>query len=265
MQSSALFVLAARGEIDVRPDVAVFADTGWEPRHVYKTVEALRARYGDALPVETVSHRNLFDDSLRGEDDAGRGKLSLPVWIGGDGAQGQFPRHCTSDYKIAPIVRYTRARLGLGPRRRVPTRTRARMLLGITTDEASRMKRNREWWIENRYPLAEQLGWTRAECKAYMARVHPEIPIGRSACAGCPYRSDQAWIDVRESDPELFENAVRLDEALRAKEARGHRLVTGVPYLHRSRRPLREAVEAAMRTDGASERAESECEGYCGL
>ena len=263
VQSTALYLLAVHGELASIPDIAIFADTGWEPKHVYETVNALKERYGDKLPIETVRYDNLYNNSLTGKEN-GRDNIAIPVWTELEGEQGQFPRRCTVDYKIKPIVARTREKIGLVPRRRVPGKARAHMWLGISTDEVLRIKPNEQWWIENRYPLIQEKRWSRAQCEEYLAAEHPELRVNRSACAGCPYRSEQGWIDLQESDPEMFEDAVLLDEALREKAVKGHQAIKGTPYLHRSRQPLRDAV-AESRILGAGDGPIDECEGYCGL
>jgi 3'-phosphoadenosine 5'-phosphosulfate sulfotransferase (PAPS reductase)/FAD synthetase len=46
VQSTALALMAANGEIGPMPDCAIFADTGWEPEAVYSHLARLR----EALP-----------------------------------------------------------------------------------------------------------------------------------------------------------------------------------------------------------------------
>ena len=106
--------------------------------------------------------------------------------------------------------------------------------------------------------------WSRGQCEEYLSSEFPELPVGRSACVGCPYRSNDAWLEVKESDPELFERAVKLDTRLRRKATKGHRAIKGEPFLHRNRLPLGQAIEKAsktMRGDGFID----ECDGYCGI
>lgn len=42
VQSTTLLLMAVHGEIEPKPEYAIFADTGWEPVKVYKYIEALR-------------------------------------------------------------------------------------------------------------------------------------------------------------------------------------------------------------------------------
>ena len=67
VQSSALALMAAHGEITPTPDFAVFADTGAEPTEVYDWLETIKELIDAAphpFPVYTVSKGNLTDDSL---------------------------------------------------------------------------------------------------------------------------------------------------------------------------------------------------------
>lgn len=270
MQSVALYLLAATKDerLTEFPDFAIFADTGWEPKHVYKTIEMLEKKFGSVLPIKVVRRSedsDLYLDTLYGrQGHNGKACLKIPVWLEGDEGKGQWGRDCTADYKIAPILKELRAEIGMPPRTRVPSGTRAEMWLGISTDEVSRIRPNREWWIMNRYPLISEMKWSRNDCIEYLKGYHSDIPVGRSACVGCPYHGDDEWALLMKTDPEAVEKAIELDEKLRRKEEAGHRLVEAIPYIHRTRRPLREALtmlETGSDRDGMGEN----CEGYCGI
>lgn len=270
VQSVALYLLAVTGRLSQKPDVAIFADTKWEPKHVYDTITMLREQFGEELPIEVVSYSNLYEDSFAGrivgdgKNKKGRHCFQLPVWLRINGKNSAFKRQCTNNYKIQPVMRKTRELIGLNPRQRVPDNTRAEMWMGISTEEAQRIKPNREWWVSNYYPLIQELRWSRDQCEEYLESEYPELPVGRSACAGCPYRTTKAWLELRESDPQLFTDAVKLDEKLRKKSAKGHRAIKGEPFLHRDRLPLEEAIEAAT-AKADREGFLEECDGYCGI
>lgn len=75
VQSSAVLLLACEGVIP-RFDVALFADTGWEPRAVYANLARLRAhaeKFG--IPVRTVSAGNIRHDAL----DPAHRFVSMPL------------------------------------------------------------------------------------------------------------------------------------------------------------------------------------------
>lgn len=57
VQSSTLALMAAHGEVTPMPDVAIFADTGYEPKEVYDWLEFLKTKL--PFPVVTVSKGNI--------------------------------------------------------------------------------------------------------------------------------------------------------------------------------------------------------------
>ena len=62
VQSSTLLLMAEAGEIEPRPDAAIFADTGWEPAAVYQHLDWLETQ--TSIPIHRVSNgRNLYDDT----------------------------------------------------------------------------------------------------------------------------------------------------------------------------------------------------------
>ena len=251
------------------PDYALFADTDWEPQGVYDTVAWLRNQV--PFPVLTINNgRSLREDVENGVNSRGRPWLSIPAYLSNqDGTiQGRNWRQCTTDYKIVPIQRTVRELLGLPYRRAVPSETKVEMWLGITMDEMQRMKASQEPWIEHRFPLIEDKPMTRDECVAWFQERYPDRILSRSACIGCPFRNAASWVHVRESDPDGFVQAVKIDHSLRDPEHHVQGMFRGEVYLHPRRLPLVEAVD--MDAMALSERAEKdgftdECGGHCGI
>src|SRR3954464_850519 len=65
VQSTAVLLMALRGEFPDRPDCAIFADTGWEPAAVYEHLEWLEGEAEKGgVPVHRVSAGNLRQDLL---------------------------------------------------------------------------------------------------------------------------------------------------------------------------------------------------------
>jgi hypothetical protein len=92
------------------------------------------------------------------------------------------------------------------------TKLRHSLVSSFSTDEASRIKPSGKPYMVNRYPLIE-LAMSRRDCQAWLAeRGYPEPP--KSACIGCPYRSDAAWIAMRESESGEFADAVAFEKAI---------------------------------------------------
>ena len=110
----------------------------------------------------------------------------IPVYLKGRNREGDGigRRQCTDNYKIRPIRRRIRDLLGLRPRQRVPVGTTVELWLGISTDEAIRMKDSRDRWMANRYPLIEA-GMSRRDCLDWWEARY-DRPLERSACVAWP-------------------------------------------------------------------------------
>ncbi len=151
--------------------------------------------------------------------------------------------------------------LGLTKGQRVPSATAVELWLGISTDEAIRIKPSRDRWIANRYPLIEA-GMSRKDCMEWWKERY-DRPLERSACVGCPYQSRQRWVETKRRWPGLFAEAVEIDSNMRSRLA-----FAKEPYLHPRRIPLDQAVsrdEAQQRHDGERDGFGNECEGHCGV
>lgn len=259
VQSTTLALMAARGEIKA-PDCAIFADTGWEPAAVYRHLAWLETQL--PFPVHHVERGNLGDDCLRNAlGEITHGKCSTPPVFtrGADGRAAPLIRQCTRDYKIDPIVRKQRELLGLVPGQRVPAGVFVEVWIGISTDEAARMKPAAERWARNRWPLIE-MSVSRAGCLRWLAdRQYPMPP--KSACIFCPYHSDGMWRDMRDNDPESWDRAVAFDTAVRG----GFKGSRGEVFLHRSLQPLADVDLSTWSERGQPDLFQNECEGMCGV
>ncbi|MFE9246442.1 hypothetical protein [Nocardiopsis sp. NPDC006938] len=248
VQSTTLFLLAAQGAIEPF-DYALFADTGWEPRSVYRHLECLERTAAEAgIPMLRVSAGNIRDDAL----DERHRFASMPLFVRGpQGQRGMARRQCTSEYKVRPLKREARRLLGFPHPTRVPSGVYATQAIGISVDEVHRAKDADVRYLRNVFPLLD-LGWTRRDCRAYLS-AHGWGHTLRSACIGCPYRSNTSWAELRATEPAEFEDAADFDAAIRhghpAAAKRGMPL-RGTYYLHSSRQPL---AEADLGIDNGSE------------
>ena len=151
--------------------------------------------------------------------------------------------------------------LGLKPRQRIPIGTTVEIWLGISTDEAIRMKTSRDRWATNRYPLIEA-GMSRRDCMEWW-NARYDRPLERSACVACLFQSPHRWVETKRRWPELFAEAVETDAKLRSGLA-----LDKTPFLNRQRMPLAEAVAVDEAEIGADEQVDgfgNECEGHCGV
>lgn len=313
VQSTTIALMAAQGVATPMPDCAIFADTGDEPRATYEHLRWLtgceflqrpdgriHAKAGIAnsgvLPFPThiaqawsgngkpSIKKPLGDeiiDAASGREKAGskgttaRGMHSRPPFFTLDkkGKRGMIRRQCTGDYKIEVIQSKERDLLGLAPRQRWPREIRIQQWIGISTDEATRMKpvmAPRQVGgkrvlvphpsIVARWPLIDA-GMSRRDCESWLTARGYAVPP-KSACVYCPFHSDSEWRYIRDKDPEGWAFAVRLDETVRHGLTSKH--LSGALFLHASRKPL---AEVDLTDHGAKQinLFENECEGVCGV
>lgn len=270
VQSTCVALMSVHGEIEP-VEHAIFSDTGWESKSVYKHLAWLTPIMEEAgIQVHKVKASprtknmtgNIRQDAL--SDDV---SASMPIFLKDPetGGMGTAHRQCTSDYKIIPVQAKEREIIGLakGSRWR-PENGYITNVMGISLDEIQRMKDNRLKYIENEFPLID-LRMTRNDCMQWMKRNgYPEPP--RSACIGCPYHSNFEWRHMKLNDPESFADAVDFDYKLREQSKRnvGNKY-RNIPYLHRSGVPL-DQVDLRNEEDmGQMNLFGEECEGMCGV
>lgn len=258
VQSTALILMAARGEFDPTPDCAIFADTGWEPRRVYDHLQWLEREVGTSIPIHRVGRGNIRNDAFAATE--GRRYASPPLFVRlTSGRPGLLRRQCTKEYKVQPIIAKIRELVGLRPRQRGPSEIIVEQWFGISVDEALRMRDSHVRWIANQYPLVER-HLTRLDCLDWLRRnAYPEPP--KSACVGCPFHSDAHWLQMRQHDPEAWADATQFDRRIRRGVLRG---INGEVFLHRSLVPL-DQVRLSATEDFGSLDFLGECQGLCGV
>jgi hypothetical protein len=251
VQSTALLVCSNLGLHGVpRADVAIFADTGYEPAYVYKQVETMRK--WSEIPVETVTRK----------DQSRRGSLApvIPAFTKDGNKKGILQRQCTSNWKLEPLEAEARRLLGYKPRQRI--KKQVRCLIGISLDEAHRMKPNRLRWITNEWPLVDAR-LRRSDCLRIVAEAGLPKPE-RSACYFCPFHSMAEWRFLRDKHPEEFAKAVEYDKGLRNSTRGG---VKKPAFLHSQLIPLDQVVldRPERRMFPEADAFGNECEGVCGV
>ena len=244
VQSFTLAAMSALGEIE-RVYAAIHADTKHEASGTYAFAEKWLAWLEDnGVRVETVRP----EKSEIVTDRVG-GKIFIPAFTyTSSRAGGMLRRQCTQRWKIAPIRRWLQAnRNG----------ERVEQWVGITTDEAMRMKDSDVKYITNRWPLIEKR-MSRRDCVLWL-RAH-DLPIPpKSACVFCPFHDTKMWHDMKKNGDGDWQKAIETDERIR-KARPPYDL-----YLHPSREPL-----ASVNFDTAEELGQlnlwnNECEGICGV
>lgn len=261
VQSSTLCLMAAKGELEHMPEAAIFADTQGEPASVYRWLDWLEGQL--PFPVYRVTQGDLAAaaTTVRTSKKTGNKYIqtSIPAFTRAEEGKrgGIMMRHCTVDYKIKVIQRAARRICGVKRRNKAYTE-QVCMYIGISTDEASRMKESRVEWITNEYPLID-IGMSRIDCIKWMnEHGYPTPP--RSACVFCPYHSDAEWDRMKREEPEEFRRAVEFER--RFFVAQRETPLRGVAYLHESRVPL---DEVKFNPEKGKLKFNNECLGMCGV
>jgi hypothetical protein len=256
VQSTTMALMAAHGEIPM-PDYGVFADTKAEPAAVYEHLRWISGGNVLPFPVVVVSAGDLRE----GLRTPGR-FVSVPFFgRKPDGKPMMARRQCTEEFKLKPIRRFVREKLGKRPRPGACV-----MMIGISQDEAIRAKPSRVKYIVNEYPLLEK-GMKRWDCLQWLRRHEYPVPP-RSACCECPFRSDAEWRRLQRDDPSGFAEAVKTDAGLRRNDGGAVGRFLSELYLHPSLQPLGEVDfrNAEERGQGVLwQDFGNECEGMCGL
>lgn len=270
VQSTTMLLMSLHGDLP-RADCAIFADTGFEPRAVYEHLNWLSAHVWHEFDFEI--HEEMKRETKASRDPR-TGKKAyrvmplatdavnpetysrIPFFVkNDDGSKGILSRQCTRDWKVDVVKQKIRRLSGL--RYRQPAKSvLAEMWLGISTDEASRMKDSPDRNFINRFPLIEQ-SMSRADCLAWMTRHgYPKPP--KSACIGCPFHDDNFWRDMKENSPGEWQQAVEFDRAIRCVKP----TVRQPCFVHSSLKPLSEVDFSILPQPNAFI---NECEGHCGL
>lgn len=265
VQTTALCLMAARGEVGPMPDCAFFADTGGEPAAVYLTLEWLRGQV--PFPIHVVRRPGLTLGQLTeavADGSVARPGTPLPpmfYWDSTTSRVAMMRKHCSAEYKREVVNRAIREAVGLEPGQRLKPAQRAsvEVWIGMTKDELFRVAPSRYPLLHHRHPLIE-LNLTRQDCIRWLQeRQHP-VP-SKSSCVFCPYRTNAQWRWMRDNAPDDFAEACRFDRAIR----RGFIGEVGAEvYLHRSCVPLDQADLSDEHPDQLALPMGADCDA-CGL
>lgn len=251
VQSSTLALMATLGKVSPMPSYAVFADTHAEPPEVYSWLDRLEKLL--AFPVVRVSEGNLREAALTVEhalkSDATYLRRMLPVFYNNNGNRGMAQRRCTINFKIKPIRQFSHRHMHRG----------VVQWLGISTDEAGRMRDSEVGYIQNRYPLIEA-GMSREDCLQWMRdHKYPEPP--KSSCVFCPFKSDEQWRRLKTEMPDEFAKVAAFERELQNAQII-HEEQPFVGFFHSSLVNIDQAqFNAKSRKTGFM----NDCSGSCGV
>lgn len=270
VQSTALYLMAIDGEVP-KIDAAIFADTQEEPDDVYEHLAWLESLGGP--PILRVTAGRLGDALEAGSDAKGNRRtdgghyIQIPVYTKmHDGTTSLTRRQCTADYKVKPIESLIREHVGGQAGRPLPKDVTVTQYMGLSYDEPKRVIRVKQRFMEKpanwkvEFPLWD-LEMTRADCVAYLKGRVPH-PVPRSACVFCPFKRNDEWRHLRDTDPKGWERAVYIDKVCRTGSG-----LDAARYVHRDCQPLDEVDlrEADQKSGQMHFRGfVDECEGYCG-
>jgi hypothetical protein len=126
---------------------------------------------------------------------------------------------------------------------------KARNWIGISKDEARRIRRQHRLWCELFYPLVFEVPMSRPMCVDLIRSEGWQEDIPHSACWTCPNQSDEEWLDLKLNWPADFAQAVNLERDARTKDPHF--------FLHESCVPLDEvdffAQRSMLQTSGCTE------------
>ena len=254
VQSSTMALMSAEGKLP-KVDCAIFADTGYEPKAVYRYLEFLEKVL--PYPVYRVQKGNIRDDMLAAKDT---NKFVVAPFFNQHsitGKKGMIRRQCTSEYKILPIRKKIRELCNIGYGKHFPKDKYAEQWIGISTDEIQRMKPARDKYLLNKHPLIEA-NMNRQDCLNWMKKNNFKMPV-KSACICCPFRDDKGWLEMKKNNPIEFADAVEFDKNIRTINKDSDMK----NYTHRSCKPLDEVD--FDKKDNQLDMFNNECEGLCSV
>lgn len=255
VQTTALLLMHLKGLLDPAPDCTAFMDLGWESEETYDNVRKLqRMSEEGGLPFHWVKTESIEQALIDGAADRSVRVNAPPFYVHSDRTNkaAQITRECTGAYKINSMNKFIRNDL-LKTRPGEQVRGRVEIMLGISTDEAHRISASRTGWIDNTFPLIE-MGMSRTDCIKFIEDYGFRVPP-KSACLGCPYRSNKEWAKMKEETPHEFAQVVQIDAIIRS----GLGSVRRPLFVHSSLKPLGEVVFDKSTKEGWG----NECSGMC--
>jgi len=203
-QSGAIATLIQLGRLP-RPDFAFMTDTGRERASTWPFVNGYirpaLATVGLDLTIVKASQFARLDVFWNGT-------VLLPGFTTQNGGSGKLEPFCSGKWKRDVAERWMRS-IGIET---------ARNWLGISRDEARRIRAQHRGWLALWYPLIFEIPMTRAACIELIRSQGWAGQIPHSACYMCPNHSDAEWLDMQRNWPEDFRAACELEREMRQKD-----------------------------------------------
>jgi len=268
VQTVTLYFMSSLGIIP-RADYAIFADPGAEKNATYRYLEYLKGwqQKNNGIPlIHSTLRSTIKEDLINGTNSTGNRFASIPAFTLNvkENSKGMLRRQCTNEYKIMVVDKEIQKLYGLPKWGRIP---KTEIWMGITLDEIERAKPDidkKQKWKIRVYPFLNlncsffPQSLTRSDCTQWLLNNNFPIPP-KSACFFCPYQGDNQWLEIKQTEPENFQEAVMLDKKIRNSTKKG---VRNPIYLHGSCKPLDEVDF----NESQEELFNNSCDGgYCGL
>ena len=234
-QSVAIITMILDGTLP-RPDLIVIANTS---REVSSTWEYMNEIVQPALKNIGMDVAVACHDLATVDLYASNGDILIPAFT--NGGKGKLPTHCSNEWKQRVIKRWLK-RIGI---------EETDVWLGISLDEAERMKPSGANWYRHVYPLIEIAPTSRSGCiERIKAFGWPEP--NKSRCWMCPNQSPWEWRNMKRELPRDFAKAVELEERMRQSDSD--------LYLHKLGIPLPDAISKSEEQTDMFDGCDS---GYC--
>lgn len=225
-QSGAIAALIRAGKLP-RPDYAFMTDTGRERSSTWPFVDGFIRPALAAVGLELTIVKAADFARL---DVVWNGDVLLPGFTMASGSVGKLSPFCSGNWKRDVGERWMRS-IGI---------EKARNWIGISRDEARRIRAQHRGWLELWYPLIFEVPMTRARCVELIRAEGWTGQIPHSACYMCPNLSNAEWIDMHLNWPDDFEAACVLEDEARLTDPHF--------YLHEQCVPLRQVDFFAQQT-----------------
>jgi len=179
---------------------AIFADAGWEHKHMYERIERVEKE------VKKL-HPNFEVIKIKSE----KGRLQDYI-----AKQKFYPsplaRYCTRIFKIEPMDKW------------LSERTPCELMIGLNADEVNRAGNHQKAeGVNYIYPLIEA-GLSREKCKMILSRANllPELPpyMQRGGCIGCFFKSKKEFAAMAMLNPDEFKEVEDLEKAMQDKRGK---------------------------------------------
>ena len=162
-----------------------------------------------------MSKGNLTEDSLRLRTSKNTGKkyvrATVPFYLFNDGVnKGFLTRGCTEEYKIRPIRTFLRRHCKI---KNKETAVQINLMLGISTDEATRMKAWREAGTKHTVHVIDHNISNEAGLHCVTNNNLNLTPL--AACLVCPYHSLSFWKDLKENSTDEFNQALEYEQKVK--------------------------------------------------